>query len=101
MPPMGFELKISAGERQQTFAFDRAATGAGVPYLLLLKISMLPDSSLRHLRNKVTLGRGLAELSRLSNASAVPEILTSTVHIPHKLLQLSLLVYLHIPPPGV
>ena len=27
MPPEGFELKISAGERPQTYALDRAATG--------------------------------------------------------------------------
>jgi hypothetical protein len=26
MPPVGFETKISAGERQQIYAFDRAAT---------------------------------------------------------------------------
>jgi len=29
MPPMGFEPKISAGERPQTYALDRAATGTG------------------------------------------------------------------------
>jgi hypothetical protein len=27
MPPVGFELTISAGERPQTYALDRAATG--------------------------------------------------------------------------
>ena len=27
MPPVGFELTISAGERAQTNALDRAATG--------------------------------------------------------------------------
>jgi len=30
MPPMGFELTISAGERAQTYALDRAATGTGI-----------------------------------------------------------------------
>ena len=30
MPPVGFELTISAGERPQTYALDRAATGAGI-----------------------------------------------------------------------
>ena len=27
MPPVGFELTISAGERAQTYVLDRAATG--------------------------------------------------------------------------
>ena len=30
MPPVGFEPTISAGERPQTYALDRAATGPGV-----------------------------------------------------------------------
>jgi len=30
MPPVGFEPIISAGERPQTFASDRAATGTGI-----------------------------------------------------------------------
>jgi len=29
MPPVGFELTISAGERPQTYALDCAATGTG------------------------------------------------------------------------
>ena len=29
MPPVGFEPTISAGERSQTYALDRAATGTG------------------------------------------------------------------------
>ena len=29
MPPVGFESTISAGERPQTYALDRAATGIG------------------------------------------------------------------------
>ena len=29
MPPVGFERTISAGERPQTYALDRAATGTG------------------------------------------------------------------------
>ena len=29
MPPVGFESMISAGERPQTHALDRAATGTG------------------------------------------------------------------------
>ena len=33
--PVGFEPKISAGERPQTYALDRAATGTGVLYFTL------------------------------------------------------------------
>ena len=29
MPPVGFEPTISAGERPDTYALDRAATGTG------------------------------------------------------------------------
>jgi len=29
MPPVGFELTVSAGERPQTYILDRAATGTG------------------------------------------------------------------------
>ena len=29
MPPVGFETTVSAGERPQTYALDRAATGTG------------------------------------------------------------------------
>ena len=39
MPPVGIETTISAGERTQTYALDRAATGTGkYPPLLLLNI---------------------------------------------------------------
>ena len=30
MPPVGFEPTISAGQRPQTYALDRAATGSGI-----------------------------------------------------------------------
>ena len=33
MPPAGFEPTISAGERAQTYALDRAATEAGTGYI--------------------------------------------------------------------
>jgi len=32
MPPVVFEPTISAGERPQTYALDRAATGTGIDY---------------------------------------------------------------------
>jgi hypothetical protein len=33
MPLVGFETTISTGERPQTYAFDRAATGTGKFYM--------------------------------------------------------------------
>jgi len=46
MPPVGFELTISAGERPQTYALDRAAnrTGKGTklnPFSLILLEDLL------------------------------------------------------------
>ena len=38
MPPVGFELTISAGERPRTYTLDRAATGTGVIYKLQIWI---------------------------------------------------------------
>jgi len=40
MPPMGFETSISAGERPQIYAFDRAATGTGKKLIKLQKITV-------------------------------------------------------------
>ena len=37
MPPMGFEPTISAGERPQTYALDRAATGTGITFITIFK----------------------------------------------------------------
>ena len=37
MPPVGFEPTISAGERSQTYALDRAATGTGWRIWIILK----------------------------------------------------------------
>ena len=37
MPPVGFEPTISAGERPQTYALDRAATGTGAPFIKATK----------------------------------------------------------------
>ena len=33
MPPVGFEPTISAGERPQNYALDRAATGTGMGFI--------------------------------------------------------------------
>ena len=43
MPRVGFEPKISAGERPKNYSLDRAATGIG-PHLLEEESSALLDS---------------------------------------------------------
>jgi hypothetical protein len=44
MPPVGFEPKISAGERAQTYALDLAATGTGSKQVTIPKYKqLLPD----------------------------------------------------------
>jgi len=35
MPPVGFEPSTPAGERLQSYALDRAATGTDTPCILL------------------------------------------------------------------
>ena len=50
MPPMGFELKLSAGERPQTYALDRAATGTGTcAFLLAINSSDLAENKVKML----------------------------------------------------
>ena len=41
MPPAGFEPTISAGERPQTYALDRTATGTGKLIKYIIKIMSL------------------------------------------------------------
>ena len=41
MSPVGFEPTISAGERPQTYALDRAATGIGIYIYIYLFIYIL------------------------------------------------------------
>ena len=50
MPPVGFEPTISAGERQQTYALDRTATGTG-PWLLI------PDSNFFYSRTQASVSQ--------------------------------------------
>jgi len=38
MPPVGFEPMISAGERPQTYALDRAAAGTDMNIVVMVKI---------------------------------------------------------------
>ena len=51
MPPVGFEATISAGERPQTYALDRAATGTGIilyhiHHIKLVYLNPLADGQL-------------------------------------------------------
>ena len=45
MPPVGFEPIISADERPQTYALDRAATGTGKGTAIPVQSWTDPDSS--------------------------------------------------------
>jgi len=47
MPPVGFELTISADKRAQSYALDRAATGTGfnTPYLVQNDASKFSNTS--------------------------------------------------------
>jgi len=54
MPPVGFEPTISAGERPQTYALDRAATGTGTHnrlLFLIFKIIRLPPHNISFSRS--------------------------------------------------
>jgi hypothetical protein len=42
MPPVEFEPKMSAGERPKTYALDRAATGTGPYYEVMMLNTHLP-----------------------------------------------------------
>ena len=44
MPPAGFEPTISAGERPQSYALDRAATGTGHTVFRERKLDFVPIS---------------------------------------------------------
>ena len=46
MPPVGFEPTISAGERPQTYALDRAATGTGQFPFTLYNIYLIFKNSM-------------------------------------------------------
>ena len=58
MSPVGFEPKISAGERPKTYALDRAATGLAelIKYSRNSPHFMEPAGSLRCLQEPVQVG---------------------------------------------
>ena len=56
MPPAGFKPTISAGERPQTYALDRAAAGIGRVMLYCTEISIEKSTSALVLGYNVTLG---------------------------------------------
>ena len=41
MPPVGFEPRVSAGERPKTYVLDRAATGTGTQTIFENKKNLL------------------------------------------------------------
>jgi hypothetical protein len=56
MPPVGFEPTISAGERPQTYALDRAASGTGKLTFSVFKFADAPPTysvvTIREVRRK-------------------------------------------------
>jgi len=86
MPPVGFEPMISAGERPQTYALDRAATGTGRPRTYLyekcfakklqgkIKRTVCTQYSLAYELNKQKTAN-VCELLRNANLSYMPEFL--------------------------
>jgi hypothetical protein len=47
MLPVGFEPTISAGERAQTYALDRAASGTGTPFITPTKFIVLIKTNIK------------------------------------------------------
>ena len=60
MPPVGFEPTISAGERPQTYALDRAATGTGI--IIVYYNIMGPLSYMRSVVDRNVVMRRIAVL---------------------------------------
>ena len=61
MPPVGFEPTISEGERPQTYALDRAATGTGPCYTIILqKSELMPSQVVIKFHNAVEAATSLA-----------------------------------------
>ena len=56
MPPVEFELTISAGERPQTYAVDRAASGTGRVMPYCTDMSTEKSTSIMVLGYNVTMG---------------------------------------------
>ena len=52
MPPVGFEPTILAGERRQTYALDRAATGTDTKLQLLIEFLRIWLNNLKFLEGK-------------------------------------------------
>ena len=50
MPPVGFEPTVSTGERPQTYALDRAATGTG-KFLYIATVKHITNLLLLEIRD--------------------------------------------------
>ena len=53
MPPVGFEPTISAAERPQTYALDRAATGTGICLIIAFLILSLVQIRTERRQNSI------------------------------------------------
>ena len=73
IPPVGFEPTILAGELQQTYTLDRAATGTGMYiYSTVLNSSQYPRSvHVRFMVDRVALERGFLQVPHFSPVSII------------------------------
>ena len=70
MPPVGFQPTISAGERPQTYALDRAATGTDNCNTMVLYYNVMgPPSYMWSVVDRNVVMRGIPEyyVARLQN----------------------------------
>jgi len=59
MPPVGFEPTISVGERPQTYALDRAATGSGIIItIIIIIVIVIIINWYEHVPKSVETGQG-------------------------------------------
>ena len=80
MPPVGFEPTISAGERPQTYALDRAVTGTGMIQIIVLINPLNPElNPICYLL--VLLPHHFLHVSRIRVKSLTLRILMSYIYI--------------------
>ena len=53
MPPVGFEPTIPAGERPQTYALNRVATGTSALAISYMKMSLLETANYIAIKSEV------------------------------------------------
>ena len=83
MPPVGFEPTISAGERLQTYALDRAATGIGTTlyiYYIYYKQCIL---YIYIYKQNISINVAFESIASTFSTIVITKIVCNTVHITH------------------